>query len=115
MNRIKVDVLGKSYTINTESDESRVRQIEKQLSAQLEEITGQRPNISMVDALVILSLNLMDSISDTEDSTDRMREQLSGYMEDAARAQMELEEARREAERLKRELAIMKNRGGDKQ
>lgn len=112
MNRIKVNVLGNSYTIATDSEESRIRQIEKQLSAQLEEIKGQRPSLSSVDALVILSLNLMDEISETESSTDRMREQLSEYMEDATRARMELEEARRETDRLTRELAMLKNRNG---
>lgn len=75
------------------------------MNEQLAAIQEQRPNISTLDALVILSLNLMDEITDAESSTDRMREQLSQYLEDAAKARMELEDQRRQCDRLTQELA----------
>ena len=65
-----------------------------------------RPLLLSADlTLVILSLNLMDEITDAENSTDRMREQLSQYLEDAAKARMELEDERRQRERAVQELA----------
>ena len=75
------------------------------MNDQLAAILEQRPSLSTLDALVILSLNLMDEITDAENSTDRMREQLSQYLEDAAKARMELEDQRRQCERLTQELA----------
>ncbi|MEG1687565.1 MAG: cell division protein ZapA [Angelakisella sp.] len=104
MNRIKVNILGSNYTLTTDTPESRVREIERELSTKLNEIRDSRANISSVDALVILALNLMDEIGETEHGADRMREQLSEYMEEAGRARTEAEEARREVERLQREL-----------
>lgn len=108
MNRIKVSILGNQYTISTDNSEDRVREIERQLAAKLDEIMDARYTLSSVDALVILSLNLMDDISETEQAADRMREQLSTYLEDAARARMEADEARREVDRLQRELAMLR-------
>ena len=103
--RSKVKVLGTTYYITTSGSEQQVRHIEEQMNEQLAAIQEQRPNISTLDALVILSLNLMDEIADAESSTDRMREQLSQYLEDAAKARMELEDQRRQCDRLTQELA----------
>lgn len=111
MNRIKVNILGNGYTISTDSSEERLREIERELNQKLEEIKDTRYSLSSVDALVILSLNLMDEISDTEAGADRMREQLSEYLEDAARARMEADDARREVDRLQRELALLRRNG----
>jgi len=103
--RSKVKVLGTTYYITTNGSEDQVRHIEEQMNDQLTTILEQRPNLSTLDALVILSLNLMDEVTDAENSTDRMREQLSQYLEDAAKARMELEEQKRQCDRALAELA----------
>ena len=103
--RSKVKVLGTTYYITTNGSEEQVRRIEEQMNDQLAAILEQRPSLSTLDALVILSLNLMDEITDAENSTDRMREQLSQYLEDAAKARMELEDQKRQCERALQELA----------
>ena len=103
--RSKVKVLGTTYYMTTSGSEDQVRRIEEQMNDQLATILEQRPSLSTLDALVILSLNLMDEITDAENSTDRMREQLSQYLEDAAKARMELEDERRQRERAVQELA----------
>lgn len=102
--RSKVKVLGTTYYITTSGSEDQVRRIEEQMNEQLAAIQEQRPSLSTLDALVILSLNLMDEITDAESSTDRMREQLSQYLEDAAKARMELEDQKRLCERVTQEL-----------
>ncbi len=103
-NRIKVQVMGNSYFITTERSEAQMRAIESQLDEQMNAIMDTRPNLSVVDTLVVLVLNLMDELSGSEEATDRMREQLTQYLEDAARVRMELEDARREIQRLNRDL-----------
>ena len=103
--RSKVKVLGTTYYITTSGSEEQMRHIEEQLNDQLTGILEQRPSLSTLDAVVILCLNLMDQLTETESSTDRMREQLSQYLEDAAKARMELEDQRRQCDRLTQELA----------
>lgn len=102
--RSKVKVMGTTYYITTSGSEEQMRHIEEQLNDQLTGILEQRPSLSTLDAVVILCLNLMDQLTETESSTDRMREQLSQYLEDAAKARMELEDQRRQNERLTQEL-----------
>ena len=107
-NRVKVNVLGNNYTINTETPEPKIRKIEAQLSTQLNEFKERHPTLSTVDALVITSLNLMDYLDDVELSVDRMREQLTQYLEDAARARTEADDLNREVNLLKKELTLLK-------
>lgn len=108
-NRIKVQVLGNSYFITTDRTEEQMRNIEADLNDQMNTLMESRPNMSVVDALVIMVLNLLDQLSDSEESTDRMREQLTQYLEDAARVRMELEDAQREIKRLHKELGAVRN------
>jgi len=102
-NRIKVQVLGNTYYVSTEREEEEMRRIERQLNDQLGSILEARPNLSTVDVLVVLALNLMDQLTGSEESTDRMREQLTQYLEDAAKARMDLDAARRESDSLQKE------------
>ncbi|MEA5010944.1 MAG: cell division protein ZapA [Angelakisella sp.] len=103
-NRMKVTIAGSSYYISTEDGEARMRQIEEKLNKQFDEIREARPNLSALDIFVLLSLNLTDELSAGEESTDRMREQLTQYLEDAARARMELDEARRDNDSLRKKI-----------
>jgi cell division protein ZapA len=57
-------------------------------------------------ALVLCAINSADQQKKSENSADHLRGQLSEYLEDAARARMELEEARRELDRLRRQSDI---------
>ena len=87
--RSKVKVLGTTYYITTSGSEEQMRHIEEQLNDQLTGILEQRPSLSTLDAVVILCLNLMDQLTETESSTDRMREQLSQYLEDILRGEFQ--------------------------
>lgn len=108
MNRVTINILGNNYTITTESSEERIRAIETELNDQLNDLRRMRPTLSLVDTLVLVSLNLMDQINENEDSDDNIRKQLIDYMEEASRASMEAEELRREVERLRRENTMLK-------
>ena len=110
--RSKVKILGSTYYITTQGSEEKVRKIEEEMNAQLGELMEQRPSLSALDALVVLSLNLMDHLTEGEASTDRMREQLSQYLEDAAKARMELEDQKRLADRCRKELEAERARTG---
>ena len=51
--------------------------------------------------------NFEDAYKKSEASADHMRGQLTDYLEDAARARIELEESKREIERLTRQLELL--------
>ena len=111
-NRVKVSILGNTYTINTEAEETKIHKIEAQLSTQLNDFKERHPSMSTVDALVITSLNLMDSLDDVESSVDRMREQLTQYLDDATQARTEADRLNRQVVLLQKELTLLKKSHG---
>lgn len=112
-NRVKVQILGSTYYVTTNDSEDHMHDIERQISDALSGIMDAKPGLSLADALVMLCLNLTDELSKNESSTDRMREQLSEYLEDAAKARMELDDARRGSDRLEKELERARQSGGE--
>ena len=83
-NRVKVDILGSTYYITTTEPEE------------------------YNNALIITCLNLLDSCRKGEEAADHLRGQLTDYLEDAARARIELDEVKRELDRANRELALLR-------
>lgn len=53
------------------------------------------------------ALGYLDELKKSTSGADNMRAQIKDYLEDAAKAKLELEEERREVERLRRELGYL--------
>lgn len=108
INRVKIEVLGAKYTITTPEPEEYVKELAAQLNGQIGDMLSANATMSLTDTLVLCLLNYMDNYHKAEENTDRMRNQLTGYLGDAAKYRIEAEDAKREASRLKRELAKLK-------
>ena len=106
VNRIKIEVLGTTYTITTPEEEQYVRALAKEVDSQVRQLVDQNPKMSPSAALIICALSSMDSYKKSEKSADHLRAQLSDYLEDATRARIELDDAKREVEKLRRQLAL---------
>ena len=110
INRVKIEVLGSSYTIATPEDEEYVRALAREIDSELRQLLDQNPKMSPASALILCTMNRADQHKKSEVSADHMRTQLSEYLEDAARTRIELDDARREMERLKRQLKVYEER-----
>lgn len=110
-NRVKVDILGSSYFITTAESGEYIHGLEDTLNEMLGQLMERHTSVSINNALVITCLNLLDSCRKSESAADHLRGQLTDYLEDAARARIELDEVSRELERVKRELALAKKGG----
>ena len=53
-------------------------------------------------------ISILDELKKSTSGADNMRAQIKDYLEDAAKAKLAAEEARREVERLRRELGYLK-------
>lgn len=65
------------------------------------------PSASVTTAAVMTALGYLDELKKSTSGADNMRAQIKDYLEDAAKAKLELEEERREVERLRRELGYL--------
>ena len=73
---------------------------------------NENPHISVTQAAILLSLEYADQAKKAIDNADNLRGQIKEYLEDSARYKMEAEVARRDIERLNRELKASKSSQG---
>ena len=106
MNKIKINILGLNYSINTQEDEEEVLKIVDEINSQAKHLVTDA-KISVYDAIVLCLLEYADRYRKSEESADNLRNQLATYIEDASRARIEVDECHRELERLNREIAIL--------
>ncbi|MBR2133353.1 MAG: cell division protein ZapA [Eubacterium sp.] len=109
-NRIQVRIGGASYTIVTEDDEEYVENLAEAVDKNIKEVCNSNPSLSVTQAAVLVALDQADACKKASASSDNLRVQIKDYLEESARARMEVEVARREVERLNREIADLRER-----
>jgi cell division protein ZapA len=109
-NRVQVKIGGASYTIVTEDDTEYVENLAEQIDSEIRSICNSNPSLSITQAAVLVALDQADACKKASASSDNLRVQIKDYLEESARARMEVEVARREVERLNRELSDLRNK-----
>lgn len=109
-NRITVRIGGASYTIVSEDDPEYVEALAEELSEEIRSICNSNSALSMTQAAVLVALDRADECKKATASADNLRAQIKDYLEDSARARMEVDVARREVERLNREISQLRDR-----
>lgn len=109
-NRVQVKIGGASYTIVTEDEPEYVEALAEEISDSMRAIVNANPSLSMTQSAVLTALDNLDASKKATASADNLRAQIKDYLEDSARARMEVDVARREVERLNREVAELRDR-----
>lgn len=105
MEKIRLFIAGEEYNIATDDDLDYVAQLGQELDAKISGIMGANARISVTQAAILASLEFADAAKKSEVTSENLRGQIQEYLEDAARARTDNEIARREIERLTKELA----------
>ena len=108
--QFKLTVGGIDYVINTDEDEAYIRNLEDELNQRLHLLSKQNPYLSTTMVAVLAALEYCDEARKAHADAQNLRTQMKSYVEDAACAHLEAEEARREIERLGRENMNLRNR-----
>ena len=107
-NKIKLEICGASYVIATTDTEEYILSLAEKLDADMNQMMTNNPSASIATAAVITALGYLDELKKSTSGADNMRAQIKDYLEDAATAKLSAEEARREGERLRREIGYLK-------
>ena len=111
-NKIKLVVGGLEYCIMAEEDEAYVRSVGDELNRRLDLLSRRNPYLSTTMVAVLAALDLCDENKKALAEADGLRMQMKEYMEEAACARLEADEARREIDRLNRENQSLRGRMG---
>lgn len=109
-NRVNLKIGGNSYTIITEDDPDYVEELGEIIDSEMKQIGSESPSLSTTQCAVLVALDKLDALKKATASSDNLRAQIKDYLEDSARARMEVDVARREIERLNREISNLRNK-----
>jgi len=112
--KVKLEIGGSSYVVSTNDSEEYLLGLAERLDRDMNQVMIETPNASVTAAAVITALAYLDEAEKSAFGADNMRAQIQGYLEDASRARLMAEEAKREVDRLRRELAHYEGRAAGK-
>ena len=109
MQKVKVNICGRTYCLSTEESEEYVNQLAGQLDSRINRFMDDNPGTSLLSAAVMTALELIDDASRNEDDADNFRGQLKTYAEEAAAAKTMVDKLRRAVEGLVQENQKLKS------
>ena len=105
-----IHVAGSEYIILTEEEPSYVEALADTLDKDITAIVQANRRLSMTQAAILVALDYADKAAKESEAADNLRGQIKEYLEDSARYKMEAEVARRDVERLQKELKNAKTK-----
>lgn len=111
-NKVRIEICGAKYVISTTEDPRYVRELAVEIEEKVKNFMETNPSAARADAYMIILLGYVDLYKKSEENTDNIRSQLTQYLEDAARARIEADEYKREIEKLKREINLLRQTVG---
>ena len=114
MNRVKMSVAGMDFTITTDEDPAYMSALGGDLNNKINRILRENDNISVTLAAMLVALDYSDKFVKTEDSADNLRKQLKEYLEESSSSRLKTDSAKREIDRLNREIEALKAQLADK-
>ena len=104
-NKVQLVIGGSTYTIVTEDETEYVQELGETIDKEIKKVLSENNRLSLTQAAILVALDFADQSKKASAGADNLRAQIKDYLEDSARARMEVDVARREVERLNRELS----------
>lgn len=109
MNRIKVTICGKEYSLKTAENASYVLNLAAELESKINNMVNLGNGVSVQTAAILIALSAMDDANKANQSVDNIRTQIKQYVDEAAKAMLERDEAIKDKESLKSKLSGLEN------
>lgn len=109
-NKVQLRICGSTYSIITEDEPEYVEELGELIDKEMKTVGQEAPTLSTTQCAILVALDQADACKKATASADNLRAQIKDYLEDSARARMEVDVARREIERLNREISNLRNK-----
>lgn len=114
MNKVKVSICGKEYTIQTSEPASSLYSLARVLENKINDFTD-HSSASQFTASVLVGLSCLDDLKKANDRIDLILEESKKYVDEAGKSRLERDAAIKENEELKtkidqleKELSVLK-------
>ncbi len=102
-NRVKLTIRGASFYISTDESAEYTEELGRKIDSRLAELLDSGLHISMSQAVVLVALEMADSLTKSEKEVEALRGQMKEYLEDSAKAKSERDYYKRELDRIRTE------------
>lgn len=102
-NRVVVSICGDDYTLVAEESPSYMQRVGSYVDGKMRE-TMDAAKVGRVNAAVLTAVNIADELMKAQETAEQLRGQIKGYADEAAQAQSEVSELKREVFRLQQKL-----------
>ena len=109
-NKVKIKIWGATYSLITDDEPEYVEELGEFVDSEMKNVASKNSGLSSIQCAVLVALDQADACKKATASADNLRAQIKDYLEDSARARMEVDVARREIERLNREISNLREK-----
>ena len=101
-NKVTVTISGTDYTLVSEESAAYMQKVASLVDTRMNDIMA-AGRVSRMDAAVLAAANMADEMLKQQLSTENLRRQLKGYLDEANKAKSELSECKRELFKLQQQ------------
>lgn len=105
LNKVKVNICGKDYTLQTEEDPGYIYSLARYVEKKINDITASSTSVSSASAAVMVAFMAMDELNQTNKNLDNLRNELKEYVDEADRMTSERDNALRELDLIKTKIS----------
>lgn len=107
VNKVKVSVCGKEFTLQTSQPSSYVTGLARSLETKIMELTSSSTSATQFTAAVVVALTMMDDLNALNQQLDQLRTQSKAYVDEAGKARLERDAAMAENQLLRNRLSAL--------
>ncbi|MFA5658304.1 MAG: cell division protein ZapA [Oscillospiraceae bacterium] len=101
MNKVKVKIYNREYSLQTDETPEYTKSLAKRLDSHIAEMMSGKAAASLVDACVLIALSAYDDCQKANDNIDNIRKQIKDYVDDAGAARLKCDELQKENRHLR--------------
>ncbi len=109
MNKVKVTICGKEFSLKTDDAPSYFIGLAKKVDTEIYRMASSADNISVQSAAILVALQAFDEAQKANDSIDNIRTQIKEYVDDACQARLERDEAVKNEKALLARISALEN------
>ena len=102
-NKVRVNVCGKEFALQTEESAGYMKELAKILDSKINDFMDQNPGVDLTSSAILMGLSVLDDSFKTNSDIDNIRAQIASYAAETAQAMDKIDELEEKIELLNRE------------